>query len=144
MDGWKAHYLSKAGRTILIQSHLKVLPAHTMQCFQLPTKVTNQLDCINREFFWKKLDTEKGLKLIAWDRVCRPKTQGGLGLRKIGVINKAFQDKLAWKIMTDEENIWVRIMRSKKYLKKHTFLACPPEIYRFPSLEEFVEIPPTN
>ena len=97
-----------------------------MQCFQLPTKVTNQLDRINREFFWKKSDSERGLKLIAWDKVCRPKTLGGLGLRKTGAINKAFQGKLAWKVMTAEDNIWVRIMRAK-YLKTHTFLACPPK-----------------
>jgi len=28
--------------------------------------------------------------------------------------------------MTAEDNIWVRIMRAK-YLKTHTFLACPPK-----------------
>jgi len=36
MERWKANSLSKAGRTFLIQSHLETLPAHTMQCFELP------------------------------------------------------------------------------------------------------------
>jgi len=30
LDGWKANYLSKAGRAVLIQSHLESLPAYTM------------------------------------------------------------------------------------------------------------------
>jgi len=30
LEGWKANYLSEAGRTILIQSHLESLSAHTM------------------------------------------------------------------------------------------------------------------
>jgi len=51
LDGWKANSLSKAGRTVLIQSHLEALPAHTMQCFELPKTVMNQLDSINRDFF---------------------------------------------------------------------------------------------
>jgi len=118
LEGWKANCLSKAGQTVLIQSHLEALPAHTIQCFKLPIVVTNQLDSINREFFWKRSNAEKGLKLIAWDKVCMPKVKGGLGLRKTEAINKAFQCKLAWKILTDEDSIWVRV-------KHYNFLSCP-------------------
>ena len=53
LDRWKAKCLSKAGRAVLIQSHLEGLPSHTMQCFQLPASVSEKLDRINREFFWK-------------------------------------------------------------------------------------------
>jgi len=51
LDRWKANSLSKAGRAILIQSHLESLPAHTMQCFQLPLATTVQVDRIHRNFF---------------------------------------------------------------------------------------------
>ena len=95
LDGWKANSLSKAGRMVLIQSHLEALPAHTMQCFQLPQTVLKQLDSINRDFFWKSTTTDKGMKMITWDKVCMPKARGGLGLRKAEAINKAFQCKLA-------------------------------------------------
>jgi len=49
--GWKANCLSKAGRAVLIQSHLESLPAHTMQCFQLPATIWNNIDRVSREFF---------------------------------------------------------------------------------------------
>ena len=70
LNGWKANCLSKAGRIVLIQSHIESLPAHTMQCFQLPISITTQIDRLSREFFWKKNNTEKGLPLVAWDRIC--------------------------------------------------------------------------
>jgi len=94
LEGWKANCLSKVGRPILIQSHLESLLAHAMQCFELPHNVRKYLDKCNREFFWKKSNTKKGFSLIAWDKVCRPKSIGGLGLRKTQAINKAFQCKL--------------------------------------------------
>ena len=60
MESWKANSLSKAGRTVLIQSNLESLPTHTMQCFELPKKTTTLLDRVNRRFFWKKSGNEQG------------------------------------------------------------------------------------
>jgi len=64
--------------------------------------------------------------MIAWDKVCMPKVKGGLGLRKTTAVNQAFQCKLACKILTKEESIWVRVMHAK-YLKQFEFLACLPK-----------------
>jgi len=120
LAGWKAKCLSKAGRTVLIQSYLESLPAHTMQSFRLPYAISNIIDRVGREFFWKKNNTEKGLPLVAWDKVCRPKEYGGLGLRKTAEVNQAFQSKLAWNLLTNQDSMWVRIMR-KKYLAHQDF-----------------------
>ena len=113
LEGWKTNCLSKARRIVLIQSHLESLPAHTMQCFQLPNTIATQIDRLNREFFWKKNNTDKGLPLVACDRIFRPKDRGGIGLCKTTAVNTAFQCKLAWKVLTNNESMWVRIMRNK-------------------------------
>ena len=119
-DGWKANCLSKARRIVLIQSHIESLPAHTMQCFQLPNVITAQVDRLSIEFFWKKNNTEKGLPLIAWDCICQPKDRGKIGLRKTIAVNIAFQCKLAWKILTNNESLWAQSMR-QKYLQQYDF-----------------------
>ena len=49
-----------------------------------------------------------------------PKNKGGLGLRKIDSVNKAFQCKLAWKVLTNETSLWIQILKDK-YLKDTTF-----------------------
>ena len=57
---------------------------------------------------------------MAWDKICRPKQNGGIGLRKTAAVNRAYQSKLLWKILTNQDGMWVRIMR-KKYLRHHDF-----------------------
>ncbi|XP_056697878.1 uncharacterized protein [Spinacia oleracea] len=73
---------------------------------------------IHRQFFWNQSQLGKALPLIAWKKVCQPKDQGGLGLRRTYPLNRAFIAKLGWKILTEENNLWVKIMR-KKYLQNN-------------------------
>ena len=82
----------------LIQANIESMPAHTMQCFQLPTGTTKQIDKISRTFFWQKSRDSSGLPMVAWDKICRPKKSGGLGLRKMEAVNSAFISKLTWKL----------------------------------------------
>jgi len=126
LAGWKANTLSKAGRTVLIQSTLEALPAHTMQCFKLPATTATQLDNINREFFWKTNSLTKGLPLVAWTKICMPKNKGGLGLRRVSDTNLAFQCKLVWKILSNDVSMWVGIMRAK-YLRNQPFFQANPK-----------------
>lgn len=58
---------------------------------------------------------------MRWDRICKPKNLGGLGLRKAEPVNKAMQMKLLWKIMKKSNNVWVRTVNSK-YLKNTNVL----------------------
>ena len=57
---------------------------------------------------------------MAWDKICRPKQNGGIGLHKTVALNQAYQSKLAWKICTNQNSMWVCLMRTK-YLRHHDF-----------------------
>lgn len=39
--------------------------------------------------------------------------EGGLGMRQIRLVNKAFRIKLSWKLCAREENEWIRICKHK-------------------------------
>jgi len=97
-----------------------------MQCYKLPSRITDQLDSIHREFFWKKFTSEKGLPLVAWDKICRPKVLGGLGLRKSAAVNIACMAKLVWKILTQKDNFWVKQI-SAKYGAPESFFEVRPK-----------------
>lgn len=62
------------------------------------------------------MSTEKKIHLVNWETLCKPKSLGGVGLRKACLMNKALLSKLAWRVLIKKEAIGCKILR-KKYLR---------------------------
>lgn len=84
----------------------------------MPDKILNKLNKECRDFFWGR---DRKVFPIAWDNVCNPKKFNGLGVRCLDQFNNACTVKLGWKVLTDENNLWVRLVKSK-YLREEDFL----------------------
>ncbi|CAN1824009.1 Putative ribonuclease H protein At1g65750 [Linum perenne] len=117
LDGWKRNTLSLAGRVTLAQSVLNSLPSYAMQTAALPASILNAIDCRIRRFVWGGSNDQRKIHLVSWDVICRPKSQGGLGLRKASELNGAFNMKLGWQLLKYPDKLWVRVLTSK-YLKE--------------------------
>lgn len=50
-------------------------------------------DKIQRKFLWSRTEENKRLALNAWEKIYKPKMNGGLGIRSIRSMNKAFLEK---------------------------------------------------
>ena len=85
----------------------------------LPTTIDKELDHINRCFFWNK--DQSFSPLIGWDKVCKHKRLGGVGIHKTKDMNQALQMKFLWKILAEPYNPWVQVIKTK-YLKETPFL----------------------
>ena len=114
--GWKKNTLSRAGRLTLIKSNISGMPNHLMSCFKCPTNMINKMEALRRNFFWGSSSVDP----IAWNDICKPKNKGGLGIRLFSCYNKAALSKLGWKILTDPNNLWVKIIKAK-YLRNSSF-----------------------
>ena len=62
----------------------------------------------------------KAFPLVAWHDICIPKYEGGLGITKNNDVNKVLNVKLGSRILTNNDNIWMRIM-GDKYVKNNHF-----------------------
>ncbi|XVF81675.1 hypothetical protein PTKIN_Ptkin15bG0174300 [Pterospermum kingtungense] len=51
--------------------------------------------------------------LVSWDKVVQPKQHGGLGFRCLNHMNIAFMSKLGWRMMTEKEALWVKVVAGK-------------------------------
>nr|GEU38638.1 hypothetical protein [Tanacetum cinerariifolium] len=50
----------------------------------------------------------KGRSKVAWEAVCLPKDEGGLGVRRLDTFNKALMVSHIWKLLSLKESLWVK------------------------------------
>ncbi|KAK3198786.1 hypothetical protein Dsin_022201 [Dipteronia sinensis] len=67
-----------------------------MSAFDVYGNISGQL--VN----WEGSCEETKLIRVAWDSCCKPYSQGGLGLKDLGLLNDSLLNKLTWKFMTSE------------------------------------------
>nr|XP_016507519.1 PREDICTED: uncharacterized protein LOC107825207 [Nicotiana tabacum] len=127
MAGWKTKYLNMAGRTVLAKTSLNNISSHVMQYINLPTKITNQIDRIQRNFLWGTTLKRKKLHLIKWEVVTKTKAEGGLGLQKASTKNKASLTNLAWRTYKNTNSLWARVL-----IHKHCNMSRPVRAFRHP------------
>ena len=110
IDGWQLNFLSFAGRAELIKGVLHNLLSYWVFSFKFPTSIVKELERIFSNFIWRG-------KMHAWNwhDICRPKSEGGVGIRNIKDINDTSGIRLVWRLYTSNA-LWSRWMR-ENYLK---------------------------
>ena len=53
------------------------------------------------------------IHLVKWEVVCTDKNKGGLGLRKLALLNKALLGKWIWRYACDKDNLWKQVIMTK-------------------------------
>ncbi|PNY15474.1 ribonuclease H [Trifolium pratense] len=70
---------------------------------------------------WKKLSSwkchsaggsvePKKVHWVKWDRVCKPKEEGGLGIRNLKLFNIALLGKWWWRLKNEKDLLWCRVL----------------------------------
>ena len=90
-----------------------MMPNHSMQTAFLPGSTCDSIDKLNRNFLWGSSNERRKVHLVAWDKVCMKKNNGGLGLRHLKHQNLAFMSKLYWNMVCHKDELWVRVLRTK-------------------------------
>jgi hypothetical protein len=74
-------FASYAGRLMLVNSVLSALPTYYMCVLHLPLEIIDQINKYHWHCLWRGSDiNKKGNFLAAWNKLQRPKSQGGLGV----------------------------------------------------------------
>jgi hypothetical protein len=87
--GWKEKFLSKAGKEILIKAVAQAIPTYAMACFDLTKSLCDEITQAICQFWWSQQEDEHRAHWISWEKMMRPKEEGGLGSRDLHSFNLA-------------------------------------------------------
>lgn len=112
LASWKSKLLNKPGRLALATSVLASIPAYYMQINWLPESICDNIDQVTRNFIWKGTN-DKGIHLVGWKKISKPKKLGGLGIRSARDANTCFLGKLVWDMIQNNNKLWVQMLSDK-------------------------------
>ncbi|XP_024636248.1 uncharacterized protein [Medicago truncatula] len=109
---WKNKLLNKPGRLTLASSVLSAIPSYYMQITWLPQNICDSIDQTTRNFIWRD-SNNKGIHLVGWNKITRPKHLGGLGIRPAREANISLLGKLVWELVQSSNKLWVNLLSDR-------------------------------
>jgi hypothetical protein len=107
LPGWKAALIHQAGRTTLIQVVLIAILIYHRIALQCPKWVIKATDNIMWGFLWKGRKDVKGRHcLVGWQRICRPRELGGLGIHNLEMLGWSLHMRWLWLKKTLPNRLW--------------------------------------
>lgn len=120
----KEKFLSQTGKATLVKHVVSEMPLYPMSASKVPFEICKKVENSSRGFLWRgNVNEKKGWILVAWNNVCKPKSCGGLGLRKLSDMNSAMLGKVGWSLAKDNGKLWVKVLKAK-YFSHDTFMHC--------------------
>ena len=98
---WSANWLNIAGKTYLIKVVLNSMPIYQASILLAPGSVVRKIEGLLRKFIWEGgKGNENRLCLVSWEKIQKPRNEGGLHVRNLPTQNLALGAKLLWQMIT--------------------------------------------
>lgn len=109
-------YLSQAGRLQLTNAVFTALPMFTMCTLLLHKTVVRQIDKYRKHCLWRGGDiSDRRPSKAAWNWVCLPKDEGGLGVLRLDTQNEVLLMKFLHKFFNKANIPWVHLIWEKYF-----------------------------
>ncbi|KAL2238095.1 UNVERIFIED_CONTAM: putative mitochondrial protein [Sesamum indicum] len=131
---WTGKSLSYAGRLELIRSVIQGVECFWLQVFPLPAAVIEKIHRLCRNFLWNSRRAP-----VAWEEICHPKEEGGLGIRHIQSWNVALLARVLWNIHRKADMLWVQWVNGV-YLRGASIWDWQPKKGDSPLLQRLADI----
>ncbi|XP_074284168.1 putative mitochondrial protein AtMg00310 [Silene latifolia] len=86
-----------------------------MSIFKIPVNFCDELRALISRFWWGIEENKRGINWVAWRKLCQSKSLGGMGFRDFRLFNIALLGKQVWRLLTEPESLWARLIRAKYY-----------------------------
>jgi len=117
IQSWNANWLNLAGRTVLLKSVLNSMPIYQSSMLLAPKAVIRKIEILLKKFIWEGgKGNEKKIHLVSWEKIQKPREEGGLHMKRLVTQNLALGAKLLWQIVSGKDS-WSKKVLRKKYFR---------------------------
>ena len=93
----------------------QAIPTYAMSVFKFSAGLCDDLSQIIRNFWWGDEENRRKVHWMSWDKMTKPKAQGGIGFRDLRLFNQALLAKQAWRLIEYPESVCARVLKAKYY-----------------------------
>lgn len=129
ISNWYTRFLSYAGRYTLVNHVLNSLPQYTMNVHKIPNITINKLNSIAKKFLWNASTQSNKKSPLNWKTITYHKNKGGLRIRNLIILNKAYIMKNTWRLIHEKDSLWVKVMKGKYFPKTNLHNSPQPKPY---------------
>jgi hypothetical protein len=96
-----------------------VFESSGLRIFILPKKIIRLIEQKFNRFLWNGKD-EKAKAKVAWETICMPKKEGGLGIKRLATWNQVSVLNHIWNFFSRSGSLWVTWCK-ENWLKGRSF-----------------------
>lgn len=122
IEPWQGRWLSKAARTILINS-LSSLLLFLMSFYSLHETLHHEIAKVQSRFYWAGDNNKQKYHMVSWPDICKPREQGASVPCCSKRMNVALLSRWLWHISQGHGGLWLDIIRNK-YLHGQPLAFC--------------------
>eukprot|EP00253_Pinus_taeda_P027356 PITA_27356 len=111
---WTNRSLNLAGRLMLIKAVFHSIPIFMISTLPTPKGVLQQFRNIQRDFLWGRDEARKKWALVSWEKICKPKNHGGVGLDDQEILSNVLGAKFWWRWVKNPKAQWASIWKEKE------------------------------
>ncbi|XP_056847425.1 uncharacterized protein LOC108829696 [Raphanus sativus] len=87
--------------------------------FRLPSQCVKEVEKLCASFLWSGPSLKSAGAKVAWKDICKPKEEGGLGIRDLKEVNVVYGLKIIWRLLSGD-SLWGKWIKSY-LLKRNNF-----------------------
>lgn len=110
--------LSQGAKLILIKHDPTSIPIYTLSMTPFHSSTHQLLDRSFAIFFWGSSPNGNKRHWRSWDHICRPISQGGLGIMSLKQMDIALRVKMLWQALYSN-SLWATYFRAKHIRQHH-------------------------
>ena len=68
-----------------------------------------------RKFWWDQVKDKNRIPWLSWDKMCEPKSNGGMGFKNLKFFNLALLAKQEWRLQVGHDSLVYRVLNAKYF-----------------------------